>query len=256
MYKIPKIIHYCWFGGGRIPDLDMRCIESWKRFCPDYEIKLWNENNYDINKNSYMKQAYESKLWGFVPDYARLDILYEYGGFYLDTDVELVKNLDPLRENEAFMGFESSLGNEDKFINLGQMFGSVKHNKLIKEIRDVYDNISFINQDGTYNLLPSPHYTTRPLLSKGLKRNNTLQLIDNVTIYPAEYFCPMYYGTRRVKVTKNTYSIHHFNASWYNDKERKYYKKVVMLNRLVGIKNSTRLLKVYYRFKRLFKDNK
>ena len=106
---IPKIIHYCWFGGAELPEKDRKCIESWKKFCPDYQIIEWNENNYDVTKNTYMYQAYQAKKWGFVPDYARLDIIYQHGGIYLDTDVELVKNLDSLLENDAFMGFVSPL---------------------------------------------------------------------------------------------------------------------------------------------------
>ena len=104
---IPKKIHYCWVGGNSKPPLVKKCIQSWKKYCPDYEIIEWNESNYDISKNIYMKQAYEAKKWAFVTDYMRLDIIYEHGGIYLDTDVELIKNIDDLLSNEAFAGIES-----------------------------------------------------------------------------------------------------------------------------------------------------
>ena len=169
MTKIPKIIHYCWFGGAPIPEKDKACIESWRKFCPDYEIIEWNESNYDITKNRYMKEAYDVKKWGFVPDYARLDIIYTQGGIYLDTDVEIIRNMDPLLEDEAFMGFE-----DGKFVALGLGFGAAKGNPHIKAMRDVYEGVSFIKPDGSFNTLPSPHYTTDYLLGEGLETERCL----------------------------------------------------------------------------------
>ena len=129
---IPKIIHYCWFGGNEIPEHDKKCIESWKKYCPDYKIIRWDESNYDYKKNSYMREAYEAKKWGFVPDYARLDIVYEHGGIYLDTDVELVKNIDELLEHKAYMGFE--VGGE--FVSPGLGFGAEKNFPLFKKMME------------------------------------------------------------------------------------------------------------------------
>ena len=126
---IPKIIHYCWFGGNEIPENDKKCIESWKKYCPDYKIIRWDESNYDYKKNSYMREAYEAKKWGFVPDYARLDIIYNYGGIYLDTDVELLKSLDEILDCEGFFGFES-----ENLVNLGLGFGAVKGNEIIRDM--------------------------------------------------------------------------------------------------------------------------
>lgn len=224
MTKIPKIIHYCWFGGAPIPEKDKACIESWRKFCPDYEIIEWNESNYDIAKNRYMKEAYDVKKWGFVPDYARLDIVYTHGGIYLDTDVEIIRNMDPLLEDEAFMGFE-----DGKFVALGLGFGAAKGNQHIKTMRDVYEGVSFINPDGSFNTLPSPHYTTEYLLEKGLKQNDAFQQIEGISIYPKAYFCPRDYYTGAMNLTENSYTIHHYNASWLSDKEKQNYERKLRL---------------------------
>ena len=213
---IPKIIHYCWVGENPKPESVLYCIESWKKFCPDYEIREWNETNYDFSKNEYMKQAYEAKKWGFVPDYARLDIIYEYGGIYLDTDVEMVRNFDELLEHESFFGFEDT-GEGSYFVACGLGFGAVKGNKLIKELRDYYNNVSFLNEDGTLNLTPAPRHNTPIFLDYGTVMDNTFQIIQKNVFYPSEYFCPKIFKTGKTKKTKNTFSIHHFSASWMDD---------------------------------------
>lgn len=206
---IPKIIHYCWFGGEKIPEEYKSYMESWKRFCPDYEIKEWNETNYDISKNGYMEQAYKNKKWGFVPDYARLDIIYNYGGIYLDTDVELLKSLDEILDCEGFFGFES-----ENLVNLGLGFGAVKGNEIIRDMMLQYEKMSFINHDGTLNTVASPIYTTEILKDKGLDLNGKLQVIEGSVIYPTEYFSPKNYMTGITNITDNSCSIHHFSASW------------------------------------------
>ena len=154
--KIPKIIHYCWFGGNPFPELAQKCIASWKKFCPDYEIKEWNESNYDVTKNQYMREAFENKQWAFVSDYARLDIIYENGGIYLDTDVELLKPLDDLLILTGFMGFEEN----KKLCATGLGFGAVPKLPIIKEMRDDYDNIIFIKEDGSFDQTPCPYFQT------------------------------------------------------------------------------------------------
>ena len=150
---IPKIIHYFWIGGNPKPKSVLRCIKSWKKYCPDYKIMEWNESNYDFNKNAYMKQAFENKRWGFVTDCARFDVIYEYGGIYLDTDVELIKNLDSLLTHNSFFGYEEAY---DYYIACGLGFGSCARNPIIKDLRDYYDNVYFVNDDATLNLIPSP----------------------------------------------------------------------------------------------------
>lgn len=217
MGKIPKIIHYCWVGGKEKPASVQYCIESWKKFCPDYVIKEWNESNYDFSKNRYMRQAYEAKKWGFVPDYARLDIIYEHGGIYLDTDVELLKSYDEFLGEEAFMGFENT-GDGEYFVNCGQGFGAAPHNKIIKYARDIYDSISFINEDGSYNMLPSPHYTTQILRQYGLVQENKDQFLPGISVYASDVFCPKTFRTGEMHRTERTVSIHHFTASWMDEK--------------------------------------
>lgn len=209
---IPKIIHYCWFGNNPIPEKNKIWMKSWKEQCPDYEIVEWNESNYDVYKNKYMAQAYESRKWGFVPDYARLDILYNNGGIYLDTDVELLKNLDDLLYQDAFAGFETS-----KHVALGLGFGSVEKNPIIKKMRDLYENLSFINDDGSMNLTPSPIYQTEILKSLGLKTDGEYQNISGMSIYPSKMFNGINIRTGEISTTEYTKSIHHYDASWQTD---------------------------------------
>lgn len=238
--KIPKIIHYCWFGGTEMPEKNLKCIASWKKYCPDYEIKRWDETNYDINKNSYMKQAYEAKKWGFVPDYARLDIIYNNGGIYLDTDVEIIKNIDILLQNKAFMGFESP-----QFVALGLGFGAVKGNLHIKAMRDAYNGMEFVNQDGSYNMLPSPNYSTEYLLQIGLVRDGSKQMLDEMLILPTEYLCPKDYETGKLNITEKTYSIHHYDASWQSEYERKLHNVQIMLKQKFSPKVANTLFLLY-----------
>jgi len=236
---IPKKIHYCWFGKKTIPKKDQKCIASWKKFCPDYEIIEWNEQNYDVTLNAYMEVAYNERKWGFVPDYARFDIIYRYGGFYLDTDVELLKSLDELRVNSAYIGFESEI-----WLSGGVGFGAVQNNPVIKELRDMYKNKKFKNEDGTLNLTPSPHYITELFVKKGLKRNNQLQIIDGITIYPTDYFGAKDYYTGKINKTVRTISIHHYNASWKTPHQRRMLK----VRRLLGNENYNRLVDFKNRF--------
>ena len=214
---IPKIIHYCWVGGNPKPQSVLYCIESWKRNCPDYEIREWNETNYDFTKNNYMRQAYEAKKWGFVPDYARLDIIYEHGGIYLDTDVEMVRSFDSLLENECFFGFENT-GDGEFFVNCGHGFGAVPHHEVIRQARDLYEHLSFTNADGSLNLLASPHYTTQVLRQFGLIQKNCNQSLQGIQIYSSDVLCPKTFRTGKLHKTPQTVSIHHFSASWVDEK--------------------------------------
>lgn len=232
---IPKKIHYCWFGGKEIPKHDRKCIESWKKYCPDYEIIEWNDTNYDLSKSEYMNAAYKEKKMGFVPDYARYDIVYTHGGIYMDTDVEIIRSLDDLLDNKAFMGFEGGL-----YINGGMGFGAEARNTIVLELRDMYNNISFYNEDGSLNLKPSPFYITDLLIKKGLKQNDTSQNIDGVEIYPTEFFSPKNYESGKINVTPNTFSIHHYNASWTSPG----YKFRIKFIRLIGQDNFKRLAKI------------
>ena len=211
---IPKTIHYCWFGGNDIPEKNKKCIDSWKKICPDYEILQWNESNYDVKKNKYMYEAYKHGKWGFVPDYARLDILYKYGGIYLDTDVEMLNRPDMLMKYDGFMGFQRNY-----WINLGLGFGAKKNNKLIGELRDEYDEISFVDENGKLNMIASPYYQTVHLKKYALKCNNEVQNINGNIILPTDWLDPQGYSGGSVKLTKNTISIHHYDESWVSNKD-------------------------------------
>ena len=214
---IPKKIHYCWLGGGKKPKLAEKCIKSWKKYCPGYEIIEWNESNLDISSFPlYTRQAYEKKKWGFVPDYIRLWLIYNYGGIYLDTDVELIKKPDDLLEHPAFFGFEDS-----GFVALGLMFGGEAGNRLIKEMMDDYLNRSFIKEDGSLDLTASPYINTKIFEKHGLVCDNSFQKIDALAVvFPTEYFCPLGYYSGKLQITDNTYSIHHFMASWQTEEQK------------------------------------
>lgn len=214
---IPKKIHYCWIGGNPLPASAKKCIASWKKYCPDYEIIEWNETNYDFTKNKYMKEALEAKKWGFAPDYARLDIIYQYGGIYLDTDVEIVKSFDDLLSSKGFAGFESK-----EYVALGLGFGAEAGNPVIKKLMDSYESLNFRNSDGTLNLVASPELNTIEFCDLGLQKTGEYQEIMNCfKIFPADYFCPKSLNDGIIRKTDNTYSIHHFDATWYTEEQQK-----------------------------------
>lgn len=214
---IPNIIHYCWFGDKPKPHSVLRCIESWKKHCPDFEIREWTERDFDVTQNEYTRQAYEAKAWGFVPDYIRLWIIFNHGGFYLDTDVQVIKNLSPLCSYPAFAGFEN---NEQVALGLG--FGAEARNPVIEAQMKEYETLQFINPDGTYNKTPSPKYTTRIMKKLGLERcNGSIQDLCDIVILPIDYLCPKDFYSGITKITENTYSIHHYDASWYDEDMQK-----------------------------------
>lgn len=206
---IPKKIHYCWFGRNPLPEKNRIWMESWKKYCPDYELVEWNEDNYDITKNAHMYEAYKANMWGYVVDYARLDIIYEHGGIYLDTDVELIKCLDDLLYQPAFAGVDYS-----NLISLGLGFGAKKHCSIIKEMRDYYESLKFMNVDGSYNML-SQALVHKPFFEqKGFVSNGEYQIIDNIlTIYPEKVLSAKDILTGRIVPTDHTYSIHHYDLS-------------------------------------------
>ena len=223
---IPKVIHYCWFGGNPIPDKYKAWIESWHKFCPDYEIKEWNESNYDITKNKYMHQAYEQKRWGFVPDYARLDIIYNYGGIYLDTDVEIVSSFDELLYQKGFAGFET-----EQFVALGLGFGAVPKLPIIKEMMDYYEDKQFVNEDGSLNLIASPRLQTDVLLRHGLQQNGEYQVVDGLTIFPEKMLCGKNERLRRIMLKPYTRSIHHYDGSWMDEEQKKLYDEKELISK-------------------------
>ncbi len=209
---IPKVIHYFWFGGKEIPEKYKRCIESWHKYCPDYKIIEWNENNYDVNKNRYMQQAYQHGKWAFVPDYARLDIVYRYGGIYLDTDVEIVQNIDDLLWQKGFAGFETK-----EYVALGLGFGAAKEMPIIRKMRDMYDDLVFADRDETMNLTASPHWQTELLKKYGLRATGEYQIIEDMTIYPVKVLNgkAVFKSHRSVVFPK---TIHHYELSSWQEK--------------------------------------
>lgn len=211
---IPKKIHYCWFGGNPLPELAQKCIASWKKFCPDYEIIEWNEKNFDIHCCKYVEQAYEAKKWAFVSDVARLYALVNCGGIYMDTDVEVLKPLDDLLKYEAVSGFES----KDR-IPTGLM-ACREGQILFKELLQDYDNACFIKEDGTYDTTTNVTRITNVCLKYGLRLDNTLQTVNGLTLLPYDYLCPKDFETKIVTITENTYVIHHFDGSWLSEEDK------------------------------------
>ena len=206
---IPKTIHYCWFGGKPLPKLAKKCIKSWKKYCPDYEIIRWDESNFDISAAPlYVRQAYEAKKWAFVTDYVRLYAMTTYGGIYMDTDVEVVMPLDEFLHHQAFSGFES-----EKDIPTGIM-ASEKDFPLFVEFLRHYDTASFYNEDGSMNMTTNVVIMTDICLEHGLIRNGQYQEIDGFALYPKDVFCPKDNSTKKITVTDNTSCIHHYSGSW------------------------------------------
>lgn len=219
--KIPKVIHYCWFGKKQIPEEYQKCIDSWKKYCPDYEIIKWDESNYDVSKNRYMKEAYDKEQWGFVPDYARLDIVYNYGGLYFDTDIEIVKSFDKLLTEKAFFGFHNYIE-----INPGLGFGAQKGHLFIKELRDVYYAKSFVRKDGSIDNRTCISYSQHIFKSKGFKFDNTLQRIDDITVFPTEVLNPT--GALGINdlFCEHTFSFNHSARSWDTKSNHDDYDKI------------------------------
>jgi len=213
---IPKTIHYCWFGGKPLPELAIKCISSWKKHFPSYEIKEWNETNYDVHKISYTSEAYHAKKYAFVSDYARFDILHQYGGIYFDTDVEVIRPFDNILAKGGFMGLESK-----KTVAAGLGVGCNAGSDIIHQILESYNKLHFLNVDGSYNLKTVVDHVTTVLKKNGLKGKNEIQFLDDLVIYPTEYFSPMLVKTRILNITKNTYSIHHYAGSWLSDEDLK-----------------------------------
>ena len=229
---IQKKINYCWFGGNSKPTSVMKCIKSWQKYCPDYEIIEWNEKNFDIHCNQYVEEAYNAKKWSFVTDYARLWIIYNYGGIYFDTDVEVIKNIDEFLQYSAFLGLE-----DDIHVATGLGFGAEKKNAIVKIMMDGYKNIHFVSDTGKLDLMPCPERNTLAISQylKNAKIINGIKYIEHAAIFPKEYFCPLDYETKIMRKTTHTYTIHWFDASWkeesekilheYNVKKNKYCKR-------------------------------
>ena len=217
---IPEVIHYCWFGGSPLPPKFREYISSWKKFCPGYEIREWNETNFDVTENRYCREAYEAGEWAFVSDYARLKIMYDNGGVYLDTDVEMIRDITPLLcGGFGFIGFQNSLE-----VNTGLGFAAPQYCGAVKAMLDIYENRRFVLPDGTYGRTPCPSANTLGLMKCGLRtgepRCRDIQTVDGMKVYPSEYFNPLDYDTHTLTVTTDTYLIHHYSSSWMNGRQK------------------------------------
>ena len=244
---IPKIIHYCWFGRGPLPELAQKCIASWKKYLPDYEIKEWNEDNFDVNIIPYTAEAYKAKKYAFVRDYARFWILYRYGGIYFDTDVEVIRSIDDIIERGNFMGFETDpkpklkADASEASVNPGLGMGVAPGLGIIKKMLDFYEGRHFEFVPGGIGQLTIVHIATEVLRKAGLKQQQGIQQVDDMWIYPAEYFCPINLKTGRIHVRPNTRTIHHYAGTW-QDKHfsfKELIKKVLpesLLLKVIAVK--------------------
>lgn len=217
---IPKVIHYCWFGGNPLPASAKKCIASWRKYLPDYEIKEWNESNFDVNIIPYTAEAYKAKKYAFVSDYARFWILYKYGGLYFDTDVEVIKNMDDIIAKGPFMGLEKKQAGATPTqlgVAPGLGLGVNPGLGLYKELLDVYDDKHLFSAFGKIGET-IVDITSKIMQKKGLKRQGDGFLhCGEITIYPEEYFCPKNYYTGELTITPNTCAIHHYTATWHKN---------------------------------------
>lgn len=226
---IPKKIHYCWFGRSEKPRLAEKCIVSWKKFCPGYEIIEWNEDNFDIDQHPYLRWCYDSRKWAFLSDFARLLIIHEHGGIYFDTDVELLKSPDSLLQYEAFYGFEN-----DQNIATGLGFGAESKHPTVHTMIEQYLALT-PNEGGSYPMVVCPALNTKALLPFGLRLDGSRQNVGGAEILPANYFNPYDDPTGRLNRTKNTISVHWYSKSWMSKKTILRSQIMKPLHRIFGV---------------------
>ena len=232
---IPKVIHYCWFGNNPLPFAVKKCINSWKKICPDYEIRRWDETNFDVYQNDFIKSAYGSKAWAFVSDYARLKIVYDEGGIYLDTDVELKKSLDELRKNEGFFAIQQ----EGHYCNTGLGFGAKKENEIVKTMLDLYDDLIY-SEENKFSIA-CPYLNTKALEKYGYSYSDDVIVIHNNLVLPPRFMDPIAPGKNKENLLCNdTVSIHHYSASWMDDKTVRRRKII----RIIGEKRIYKIKKI------------
>lgn len=229
MNMIPKVIHYCWFGGKPLPSLQQKCLKSWCEKCPDYEIRLWNEENFDIDACDYAREAYAAGKYAFVSDYARFRILQEFGGIFLDTDVELLRPLSDFPADGCFMACE-----EPGLVNTGLILGAPAGDPVIGEILEAYTKRHFLDENGRPDMTTVVVYVTEALEKRGLQKTDEIQHLPGVTVWPPRYFSPRSLKTGKVELTQDTWSIHHFAASWESAPSRFRGKVYRALRRVLG----------------------
>lgn len=238
---IPKIIHYCWFGRGEMPELAKTCIASWKKFLPEYEIIEWNEDNFDLDAYPYAREAYDNRKFAFVTDVVRLYALYTQGGVYMDTDVEVLKPLDPFLHHVAFSGYENAI-----MVPTGIM-ASEKGGKWAKDNLDYYIGKHFVRDDGSFNMVTNVTTITNYMLPLGLRQDNTYQDFPGlITMYPKDYFCPKSQDDGKIYLTDNTVTIHHYAQSWESKTHR-------VLRRIILFIGGARLKRMATKIRRALK---
>jgi len=240
---IPKVIHYCWFGRNPLPESAVKCIDSWKKYLPDHEIKEWNEDNFNVNILPYTKDAYEARKFAFVSDYARFWVLYKFGGVYFDVDVEVIKPIDDILEKGAFWGFESEKGQKPA-IAPGLGIASEAGNPVYKTILERYETMSFFEADGTMSKFSMIPMVTELFISKGLKADGTVECVEGNWFYPKDWFNPFDDATGRLNKTSNTRCIHWFMKSWLPPEPawKKSLKR--MIHRIFGTSFTSRIKKM------------
>lgn len=230
---IPKVIHYCWFGGKNLPRSAERCIESWRKFLPDYKIRRWDESNFPIDEIEYTAQAYKDRKYAFVSDYARFKILYEYGGLYFDTDVEIIRNMDDIVAAGPFMGCEGSFREGQSPMRLavatGLGLGAEPGMELYSKLIELYKKLEYVRPNGKAAPDTVVTHVTRLLVEEGLENSAEPQRVGGVTVYPVDYFCPISVGTGKLIITQNTRSIHHYDQTWQSPSRRIGRKLVLAL---------------------------
>lgn len=226
--SIPKIIHYCWFGPNPPGEVETKCLQSWKTFCPDYEIKKWDETNFNVHCNQYVEEAYLAKKYAFVSDYVRLYALKQFGGIYFDTDVELIKPIDFLLENKGFISLEVGSPTPHGRLILaatGLGVGCEPHAKLICSMLEEYNNLSMVTESGGLDLTTCAERGTVLLRKCGFDGQNRYQQVGDFVVLPSEYFAPLDFATGKLKITEKTLGIHLYSGSWKNKTAWYKFKK-------------------------------
>lgn len=241
---IPKIIHYCWFGRGQMPELAVRCIESWKKYLPEYELMLWNEDTFNLDMYPYAREAYDNRKFAFVTDVVRLWALEKFGGVYMDTDVEILKPLDDLLNLPAFTGYEASMANAP----VTGLMASASHGIWVREQLAYYDGLHFIKEDGSLNLTPNTITIAKIMEAGGFIIDGKYRVYkDDMHVFPVDYFCPLT-STRILKCTRNTYCIHHFAGSWCEKTQGELVKEWI-IEHILGRKLTNAIVQIKRKLK-------
>lgn len=241
--SIEKKLHYCWFGKNPKPELVQKCIDSWKKYAGNFKIIEWNEDNFDISHYLYAKQAYEINKFAFVSDVARFHILNNEGGIYLDTDVELLKPLDVLLENNFFMGYS-----QDGLVSSGLIMGSAPNQNLIKKILHFYEVTPFLLRNGRPNTTTVCEIVSDILEEENIELDGNYYKDSQITLYPYEWFDPYDYKKKELRLTEKTISVHHYMATWKTPKEVRIEKIGRFINKMVGDKAYRRIAKIKHRW--------